>query len=109
MAAGHIVNGQCVDVAASADLYFSSKPGSVVSGLTTYEMIYTKPSTVWNIKSVTYSSSGVATNRFEVPAVVPTFPTCDTADTFIDGVTIGWGIAAAMVAAWLALQLRRAL
>jgi hypothetical protein len=81
MTTGYIVNGQCVDVAASSDIYFSLKPGATAPGLTTFEHIYTKVDGVWKIKSVTYSSTGVPNYRFEVPAFIPNFATCELSVT----------------------------
>lgn len=85
MAAGHIVAGQCVDVAASTDLYFSLIPGNITSaGSLTIEAFYTKLADGWYVKTNQYSSTGIPTERFTVPASPPSLASCDTSQNFND-------------------------
>lgn len=120
MAAGHIVYGQCVDVAESLDLYWGQKgpehavfPSSSGSSYTDM-FVYEKVGGVWqmttwlNAPSLPFISKGSKT----VPAV--SFASCEyqpalsAVDSFVDGHFLGWGVVAAMAAAWAVHQLRRA-
>jgi hypothetical protein len=110
MAAGHIVNGQCVDVAASADMYFSHFVPVAMQVLNSQgefdvlQLSMTKDAGQWFYLQFQ--------NEFLIgsfPSAVPAFATCDTTTEFFDGMSIGWAVVAAMVAAYAVNFLRRAL
>lgn len=101
MAVGFEYQGRCYgSVADAADSYFSSYGPVITSGTTSYVTVFSKDLGVWKSKGFSISSTGVWTQRFNTNAIIPTFPACDTAEQFNDGLIIGWGIAAAMIAAW---------
>lgn len=104
MAAGHIVNGQCVGVAASSDIYWSNFRATAQSGPDLYLTIATKSGSNWQIDT---TLNGAAYSSVLAPT--PGFSTCDTSDQFFDAMTLGWGVAAAMVASYAIHLLRRAL
>lgn len=103
MAAGSIVNGQCVENALAAASYWSrTEPRSSFSGADNYISFVSLNGTAWTnyvFKNGAYFTSS------PVPAIAS--PTCNTADKFTDGMQLGWGIAAAMVVAWGITVLRR--
>lgn len=106
MSAGHIVHGQCVDVAASLDHYYShAQPFLTSSSLTQFS----KVSGDWKIQNYSISTTGTTTLRYTANANPPTFPTCDTSTNYFDGLQLGAGILIAMSAAWAITILRRAL
>lgn len=110
MAAGFEYQGRCYGSAAdAADAYFSSQSVQIVSGSTSYATEFSKVGGVWKSVGYTINSSGTWTQRFSTNATVPTFPSCDTAEQFNDGLIIGWGIASAMVAAWAFNYMRQGL
>lgn len=85
----------------AADAYFSSSGPFYTAGSTSYNSWFEKNvSNVWQLKRQSISSTGTVTNLTTSNATVPTFPTCDQSEQFLDGVAVGWGIAAAMVAVW---------
>ncbi|WP_316879616.1 hypothetical protein [Ralstonia wenshanensis] len=49
------------------------------------------------------------TTMQDAAAPVLSFPTCDTTAQFMDGMTVGWAITAAMVTAWCAVFLKKGL
>lgn len=104
MAAGKIVQGLCVDSSAALDMALSYAVPVHSAGSPSYT-------------SYLYNNSGLLTKAtYQDGVLVLTenlgtlpMPDCDTTQSFFDGAQLGWGIVAAMVAAWLFLQLRRAL
>lgn len=104
MAAGHIVAGRCVDVAASADAYFTNFSGAAIPGSPPLITVFDKGVTGW--QALTYQGSTLVDTS---PLTVPTFPSCDTTAEFFDGLAIGWLVVAAMVGAYAVHLLRRAL
>lgn len=110
MGIGAEFRGQCyISIAEAADAYFTGLPVQVVSGATSYATEFSKLGAVWQSKGYSISSTGVWTTRYTSTAVIPNFPVCDTAESFNDGLLLGWGIAAAMVMAWAVSHMRRAL
>lgn len=98
---GSLVNGKCfASNALAADEFFASKDPSFTSGTTSYLSWFEKSGSTWQIKRQSISSTGTVTNLTTSNATVPTFPTCSETENFTDGVTMGWGIATAMVLAW---------
>lgn len=110
MASGFLFAGRCF--AASGDAtaaYWAANPVY----LTSANPVMT---------TVTFSGSTWVMNRYNVAAnngtlslvsssQAPslTFPPCDTSSSFNDGVLMGWGVVAAMVAAYGIKVLRRAI
>lgn len=103
MSAGHVVGSLCVDVAASTDAFYSTLLPAVTPGNPSYYSFASKDSGVWNLH--TYAN-GVLLNTSTLS--VPSFASCDTTETFYDGMALGWGVVAAMVAAFAIHALRRA-
>lgn len=101
MTTGFLAAGRCFASSADAtDVYFSSFPPGVTSNATSYWTYFEKAAGVWKVKSYSWSSTGVATLRFTVNAPTPTLAACEVDAAFFDGMTIGWGVVAAMVIAW---------
>ena len=97
---GAAFEGRCFTTPGEAvDGYYSGAAPALTSGTTSYLTEWVKESGVWRAKSWSVNGSGVATLRYNVAAPVPTFQACDPAQNFLDGATVGWGIAAAMVMA----------
>lgn len=102
MSAGHIVNGQCVDVAASLDSFYGVAPVVQTSGNPAYLSIINKSASGW--MQDTYQNGTLISS---VAAPTPLFADCDTTASFVDGHLLGWGVVAAMVVAWSIHVLRR--
>lgn len=106
---GAIYGEKCYDSQALAlDSYYSKVAPAMTSGTTSYVNEFVKEAGVWKIKQYSVSSTGVWTTRSTTAAPVITFPSCDPTASFMDGITIGWGIAAAMVAASALVVMKRA-
>lgn len=104
MAAGAIVAGQCVDASAAADLFYSNTAPAISAGAPEYITQLERSGSGWS--AVTYSGGSlVSTSALQSPA----FATCDTSEGFTDGLTLGWMVAVAMVAAYSIHLLRRAI
>ena len=97
--AGAVLGSVCYQSAdAAIDAFYSGSAPSLTSGATSYLTEFVKESGVWLVKNWSINSSGTHTLVYSTAAVVPTFPECDPAESFLDGVSVGWGIAAALVA-----------
>jgi hypothetical protein len=80
MEPGHIIKGQCVDVAVSTDLFWS------------------------NFEATAQSGSNLYTT---VAAPTPSFASCDTTEQFFDGMQLGWLVATVMVTVFVIRRLYR--
>lgn len=120
MATGYFSAGHCWPTTAEAlDAHYLSKPPSLSSatngsGVYTEAILHTyKTSGLWFYQRVSCNGSTCSTNTYS--AWTPTFPSCtisavdDPVESFADGNVLGWGVVAAMVAAWAIVQLRRGL
>lgn len=96
MAAGHIVGGRCVDVAASLDAYYGMSLPVHSTGSPAYISTITKSGASW--RHDTYQDGALISS---VPAPTPTFSTCDTTENFFDGMTLGWGVALVMITVYV--------
>lgn len=110
MAAGFEFQGRCHASAADAvDAYYTAAVPQIVSGTVSYATTFTKVGAVWKAQGYSIDAAGLWTLRYETLAPEPAFPDCDTAESFQDGMTVGWGIAAAMLVAWSFNYFRRSL
>lgn len=98
---GAVFAEKCFPSQAEAlDAYYLQAAPAQTPGSTSYVNQFVKSGTVWQIKQYSVSSTGVWTTRSTTNAPVVTFPACDPVEKFNDGVTIGWGIASAMILAY---------
>lgn len=104
MSAGFIVGSQCVDQSTATDAYYSNTFPATTSGAVTYTSMFVKSASGW--QQVTYQDG---TEIQRTTANTPVLAPCDTAEKFKDGQTLGWGVVAAMVAAFAIHILRRGL
>lgn len=98
---GSLVGSFCYQTSAEAlDAYYSGKEPSYTAGSTSYLSYFEEVAGVWMIIRKSIASNGNVTdlNSSTAPAVV--FPDCDPAANFLDGMTIGWLITAAMVSVY---------
>lgn len=87
--------------AEAADAFFSGAGPFYTAGATSYLGYFEKTvGGVWQIKRQSIASNGTITNLTASNATMPTFPTCQPLDNFSDGMLLGWGVAAAMLAAY---------
>lgn len=107
---GYAYSGRCFSTVDDVtDAYFTGRPVEVTSGATSYATEFSKSGGVWESKGYSIDAAGVWTLRYTSAASVPSFPSCDPAESFNDGLILGWGIAFAMVAAWAISHMRRGL
>lgn len=107
---GYNFNSTCYTTnAEAADAYFLSASPAFTSGSTSYLSWFEKVSNVWQIKRQSIAANGTVSNLNASTATVPAFPTCTQSQNFLDGVTLGWGVAAAMIAAFAVKFLARGL
>lgn len=98
---GSLVGSFCYQTAAEAvDAYYSGKEPSYTAGSTSYLSYFEKVAGVWTIVRKSIASNGAVTNLTSSTAPALVFPDCDPSTNFLDGMTIGWMIAAAMVSAY---------
>lgn len=106
---GAIFGENCYPSNAEAlDAYYSQVAPAQTPGTTSYVNEFVKVSGVWQVKQYSVSSTGVWTTRSTTAAPVVTFPACDPSGSFMDGITVGWGVAAAMVLASSLVLIKRA-
>lgn len=110
MAIGYYAHGKCwPDQNSATAAHWSAGPGLFITpGATTY-MSNVVNEGGWFIIRYSISSSGVSTKLGYTALPLQSFPYCDTTTEFMDGMTLGWGVAAAIVAAWAVKNLRRGL
>lgn len=107
---GALYSDRCYSTTAKAvDAYYGSAPPAFTSGSTSYLTEYVWTGTLWQMKRYSIASSGTVTTLTASTAPTPTFPTCDEMETFTDGLTLGFGVVVAMVAAYVFYLYRRAL
>jgi len=117
MVTGFFSNGQCLATFQQAtDTHWDSiEPELLISGSTTIiHQAERLSSGAWVHHKYELSTSGAMTDKFSIPLPPLYFGSCDIpysdpVQSFQDGAIIGWGIAAAMAAAWAIHFLRRAL
>lgn len=108
MAAGYLLGNVCYPLLADATAaYWSKAAGGITPGTTSYITQFEWSGTAWVVKRYTLSSGGTLTLNTTTTLPALSFPTCDTSSSFTDGMTIGWGVAAAIVGAWVIKNLRR--
>lgn len=109
MATGYLYQDQCYStLAAATSAHWSSNPVFMTSGTTSYISDVSWSGTAWVINKYTLSSTGVLTLNSTTTAPALSFETCDTMDNFNDGLLLGWGVAAAMVAVFAIKSIKRA-
>lgn len=98
---GSLVGTICYQSADLAlDAYYAARGPSYTSGETSYLSYFEKAGSDWMIVRKSIASDGELTTLSSVVAPVVTFPDCNPSEQFLDGMTLGWSIAAAMVAAY---------
>jgi len=108
---GYLFAGHCHDTTQqAADAFFTetgpqfSNSGS--TGATNRVLYYTKNGgTTWQQCNRDMTNTAPTC----VTATVPTFPSCDATEGFVDGVIIGWGIVAAMAGAFAFKLIQKAI
>lgn len=105
-----LVNNVCYSSVASAtDAYFSLMPVSVVTSSTdTYKVDYRKSGADWLQYKQVVNSSGSPSPVYSFVVGAPTFPQCDATQPFFDGMQMGWGIVAGMIAVYAVILIRKA-
>lgn len=102
MSTGYLTNGQCYPTLFEAEsAHWSQVAGGVVpSGNTSYLIDYAWDGSQFVAQRYTISNSGAMslTSTTALPSL--SFPTCDPTASFYDGMTLGWGVLAACVAAF---------
>lgn len=110
MAAGYLYKAQCFSTLADATAArWSDQEAGITAGTTSYLTDVQWSGTAWQLKRYTLSSTGALTLNTSTNLPALSFPSCDTATNFNDGMLLGWGVAAAMVAAYAVKFLARGL
>lgn len=118
MAAGFGAVGACFATSQEAiDAHWGSQPVTSTSATTSGIFYYHSPvksGADWVLSTDRCAMTEAALSCTRGTSTLPTYtPTAcilnDSIDSFTDGALLGWGVVAAMVAAWLFLQMRRAL
>lgn len=107
MAAGYQFQGRCYESLSDAnDAFFGSAAPAIAAGSTTYLTRYDKVSGVWKAVTEKYSASGSPQAVATATLNQAQFASCDSATGILDGVAVGWLVAAVLVVAWGARRLR---
>lgn len=106
MATGGFWNGVChSSQSAALDAYYSQQPLVISNGAA---FRFEKQGITWIMQRYSLESNGSMLYSGQSVAPTTIFPTCDPAEPFLDGMTIGWGIGAAMVFAACVAWLKKA-
>lgn len=96
---GAAYKNHCYSTQAQAlDAYYSAAPVFLTAGDTDYLSQISKIEGNWYVVRYTINS-GVTSAPSASFAPSPIFPDCEPLEAYLDGVTIGWGLAAAMIGA----------
>ena len=107
MAAGYQFQGRCYESLSDAnDAFFGASGPSVTAGSTTYLTRYDKVSGVWKAVTEKYSASGSPVAVATVTLSSVQFASCDSSTSILDGVAVGWAVAAVLVLVWGARRVR---
>lgn len=112
MATGSLVGGVCFEtLSLAADDYFSGLPTNSVlsaSGVLLSTSHYKDVSGDWMQKQVSTDVLGVQSVVYQVVVSPPPFPACySPAESFADGVDIGWAIACVLALILLVSAFRK--
>lgn len=106
---GAIYGDKCYPSQTDAlNAYYSQIAPSQAPGITSFVNEFVQVSGVWHLRQSSIDSSGTWTTRSTTPAPVIAFPACDPVEGFVDGVAVGWGIAAALIASASLVLIKRA-
>lgn len=109
MADGVRLGNQCYASSQQAsDAYYSAVTPSITPGPTTYVAEYVKSSGAWLLR-LTQVQTGGGQSSVTTAAPALALPPCDPLENFKDGMTVGWGVVAAMAVAWAVSVVRRGL
>lgn len=101
MATGYLYKTQCFPTLADATAArWNEQDAGITAGTTSYIADVQWSGTAWVLKRYTLSSTGTLTLNTTTNLPALSFPTCDTSQNFTDGSLLGWGVVAAMVAAY---------
>ena len=101
MAAGFLFQSVCYpSLVEATSAHWSSNPVSITPGSTSYLTDVVWSGSAWVVKQFSLSPAGVLTLNSSTNAPTLAFESCDTKTQFDDGMLLGWGVAAAMIAAW---------
>ena len=105
-----LVNNVCYpSVDSAVDAFYSSHPISLLTSPTdTYRVLYIKDLGVWKQLKQVINSSGSLSTVYTFDVGAPTFPSCDATQPYFDGMQMGWGIVAAMIAVSGVILIRKA-
>lgn len=92
------------------DFYFSSALPSIsnTSG-TVFQSEYSFVSGVWRIVTTKVATNGSVTIQSNVPARLPNFPFCDSSESLLDGMTVGWGLSLIVLTVYAISMIKRAI
>ena len=110
MATGWLYQSACYG--SSSDVlaaYYNNVPIAHTAGATSYRNYYTLATGTWSYRQESIASNGTVTTRSTTAAVNPTFPSCQTEQTFLDGLAVGWAIAGVLAMAFGGRLVRRQL
>lgn len=99
---GFLVGDKCYpDVTTARDIYYGSAVPTVAPGPSgsSYFGVFTKDGGGWKFFSYQVAN-GTQTLVASSTYLSRTFPACDPSEGFTDGMLVGWGVLAAMLAAW---------
>jgi hypothetical protein len=105
MSDGFIVGSSCLLQSDAISALSSGALPTVNPASTTYysQMVNNSGSLLLNVYQVTTNGTVLYSSSPYQGTLVP----CDTSTNFTDGVTIGWGVAAAIIGAWGVSYLKR--
>lgn len=109
MATGYKFADRCYSsiVDATSAKWSAAKQTDATPGTTSYLTNIEWSGTAWVLNRYTLSSTGTLTLNTTTALPAQSFETCDTSAQFLDGLTVGWGVAAAMIVAAVIMAARR--
>lgn len=91
------------------DAYYSAVAPSQTPGAVTYLSEFVKTTGGWVLRRYQVGSDGSVGTLTDASLPSLSFPACDPQESFKDGMTMGWGVVAAMVAAWALVVMKKGL
>lgn len=107
---GALVGARCfADVGMATDAYYSAVAPSQTPGAVTYLSEFVKTTGGWVLRRYQVGSDGSVGTLTDASLPSLSFPACDPQESFKDGMTMGWGVVAAMVASWALVVMKKGL
>ena len=108
---GALFNGTCYNSLNEAThAYWTSVPASITAGANSFliHVRYEPTTEKWMTYHYGKANPGLWTYQGNGQLPTLSLPECDPAESFLDGVTVGWGVGSVLIAVAALMMMKRA-